>query len=50
MPGSLNQHNVFDDWNILKLQIRVADLNEPPLYDALLHLGSPLSTFEKKSD
>jgi hypothetical protein len=51
LPGSLNQHNLFDDQDVVVLQIHVADLNEPPLYDALSYTwGNPLSAFESKSD
>lgn len=51
LPRSLNQHNLFDDQDVLVLQIHVADLNDPPLYDALSYTwGNPLSASETKSD
>jgi hypothetical protein len=51
LPRSLNQHNLFDGQDVLVSQIHVADLNDPPLYDALSYTwGNPLSAFETKSD
>jgi hypothetical protein len=51
LPNSLNQHGLFDTQDVLVLQIHVADLKEPPHYDALSYTwGNPLSTFETEGD
>jgi hypothetical protein len=51
LPDSCNGHNSFNREDVLVVQLHVANLNVPPLYDALSYTwGNPLTVFGKKKD